>query len=62
MSSLLFSIFQIFISGQMLPPISENTGLKYHDSIPDAVADQGEPKSISDAFIGFQKFLYEQVA
>jgi type I restriction enzyme R subunit len=36
--------------------------LKYHDSIPDAVADLGDPKSISEAFSGFQKFLYERVA
>lgn len=32
--------------------------LKYHDSIADAVADLGDPASISEAFSGFQKFLY----
>ncbi len=36
--------------------------LKYHDSIPDAVADLGEPETISEAFSGFQKFLYEPAA
>ncbi len=36
--------------------------LKYHDSIPDAVADLGDPKSISEAFSGFQKFLYDPAA
>ena len=32
--------------------------LKYHDSLPDAVADLGAPKQIQEVFIGFQKFLY----
>jgi type I restriction enzyme R subunit len=32
--------------------------LKYHDSLPDAVADLGAPKLIQEVFIGFQKFLY----
>lgn len=36
--------------------------LKYHDSIPDAVADLGEPETISKAFSGFQKLLYEPAA
>ncbi len=36
--------------------------LKYHDSIPDAVADLGEPETISETFSGFQKFLYEPAA
>ena len=32
--------------------------LKYHDSIADALADLGPPEEISQAFVGFQKFLY----
>jgi type I restriction enzyme R subunit len=36
--------------------------LKYHDSIPDAVADLGEPETISKAFSSFQKFLYVPAA
>ncbi|HEX7262334.1 MAG TPA: type I restriction-modification enzyme R subunit C-terminal domain-containing protein, partial [Luteolibacter sp.] len=36
--------------------------LKYHDSIPDAVADLGDPASISEVFSGFQKFLYVPAA
>jgi type I restriction enzyme R subunit len=36
--------------------------LKYQDSIADALADLGSAESISDAFRGFQKFLYEHVA
>jgi len=36
--------------------------LKYHDSIPDALADLGSPESISEAFRGFQKFLYDPAA
>lgn len=36
--------------------------LKYHNSIPDAVADLGPPETISEAFSSFQKFLYEAVA
>ena len=34
--------------------------LKYHDSIPDAVADLGKPDEIGRVFVGFQKFLYQQ--
>ena len=36
--------------------------LKYHDSIPDALADLGSPEAIAEAFSGFQKFLYEPAA
>jgi len=36
--------------------------LKYRDSIPNAVADLGEPETISEAFSGFQKFLFEPAA
>ena len=36
--------------------------LKYHDSIPDAVADLGQADQIRDVFAGFQKFLYQQQA
>jgi type I restriction enzyme R subunit len=36
--------------------------LKYHDSLPDAVADLGAPKQIQEVFIGFQKFLYVSAA
>ena len=32
--------------------------LKYHDSLPDAVAELGAPKQIQEVFVGFQKFLY----
>lgn len=35
--------------------------LKYHDSIPDAVADLGRPDEIGKAFSGFQRFLYADV-
>ncbi len=34
--------------------------LKYHDSIPDAVADLGKPEDIGKFFAGFQKYLYQQ--
>ncbi len=35
--------------------------LKYHDSIPDAVADLGRPPGeIGKVFAGFQKYLYQQ--
>ena len=35
--------------------------LKYHNSIPDAVADLGQsPLEIGQVFAGFQKFLYQQ--
>jgi type I restriction enzyme R subunit len=36
--------------------------LKYHDSLPDAVADLGAPKQIQEFFVGFQKFLYVSAA
>jgi len=36
--------------------------LKYHDSIPDAVADLGSPEDIGKVFAGFQKYLYQWVA
>lgn len=37
--------------------------LKYHNSIPDAVAELGQTAQIRDVFNGFQKYLYaEQVA
>ncbi|MDR3613010.1 MAG: DEAD/DEAH box helicase family protein [Candidatus Obscuribacterales bacterium] len=34
--------------------------LKYHNSIPDAVADLGPPEEIGKVFSGFQKYLYRQ--
>ena len=35
--------------------------LKYHDSIPDAVADLGQsPAEIGQVFAGFQKYLYQE--
>jgi type I restriction enzyme R subunit len=43
------------LSAEKLTPLLK---LKYHDSIPDAVADLGAPKQIQEAFVGFQKFLY----
>jgi len=36
--------------------------LKYHDSLPDAVADLGAPRQIQEVFVGFQKFLYVSAA
>jgi type I restriction enzyme R subunit len=36
--------------------------LKYHDSIADAVADLGRPEEIGNAFVTFQKYLYQEVA
>jgi type I restriction enzyme R subunit len=36
--------------------------LKYHDSIPDALADLGPPDEIGRVFAGFQKFLYQDAA
>ncbi|MBP7950201.1 MAG: DEAD/DEAH box helicase family protein [Verrucomicrobiales bacterium] len=36
--------------------------LKYHDSIPDAVADLGDPADISKTFSSFQQFLYTPAA
>lgn len=35
--------------------------LKYHDSIPDAVADLGKPDEIGRVFSGFQRYLYQQI-
>lgn len=35
--------------------------LKYHDSIPDAVADLGRPDEIGKVFSGFQRYLYQQI-
>jgi type I restriction enzyme R subunit len=35
--------------------------LKYH-AITDAVADLGNPEEISIAFVGFQKYLYQDAA
>ena len=35
--------------------------LKYHDSIPDAVADLGKPDEIGRVFCGFQRYLYTDV-
>ena len=34
--------------------------LKYHDSIPDAVADLGRPDEIGKVFSGFQRYLYAE--
>jgi type I restriction enzyme, R subunit len=36
--------------------------LKYHDSIPDAVADLGRPEEIRRVFCDFQRYLYMQAA
>ncbi|HNW78114.1 MAG TPA: DEAD/DEAH box helicase family protein [Candidatus Competibacteraceae bacterium] len=36
--------------------------LKYHDSIPDAVADLGRPDAIGKVFSGFQRYLYAEPA
>lgn len=36
--------------------------LKYHDSIPDAVADLGRPDEIGKVFSGFQQYLYVEAA
>jgi type I restriction enzyme R subunit len=33
--------------------------LKYSNSISDAIADLGRPEEISEAFVGFQKYLYQ---
>jgi type I restriction enzyme R subunit len=33
--------------------------LKYHDSLPDAIADLGKPEDIGRVFAGFQKYLYQ---
>jgi len=37
-------------------------GLKYHDSIADAVADLGKPDEIGKVFADFQKYLYQDEA
>jgi hypothetical protein len=37
-------------------------GLKYHDSIADAVADLGSPAEIGQVFTGFQPYLYDKAA
>ena len=42
--------------------LSQLLRLRYHGSISDAVADLGDPEDISNAFIGFQKFLYTETA
>ena len=34
--------------------------LKYHDSLPDALADLGKPEEIGRAFAGFQRYLYQR--
>jgi type I restriction enzyme R subunit len=36
--------------------------LKYHNAIADAVADLGQPEEIGNAFAGFQRYLYQDVA
>jgi type I restriction enzyme R subunit len=36
--------------------------LKYNDAIADAVADLGKPEEIGKVFVGFQKYLYQDVA
>ncbi|TKB67550.1 MAG: DEAD/DEAH box helicase [Nitrospira sp.] len=35
--------------------------LKYHNAIADAVADLGQPEEIGRFFVGFQKYLYQNV-
>ena len=34
--------------------------LRYHNAIADAIADLGKPEHISQIFVGFQKYLYDQ--
>jgi type I restriction enzyme, R subunit len=34
--------------------------LKYHNSLPDALADLGKPDEIGQVFAGFQRYLYQQ--
>jgi type I restriction enzyme, R subunit len=34
--------------------------LKYQDSIADAISDLGKPEEIGSAFVGFQKYLYQE--
>ena len=36
--------------------------LKYNNAIADAVADLGRPEEIGRIFVGFQKYLYQEVA
>jgi type I restriction enzyme, R subunit len=49
--------------GELSPEkLGELLKLKYHDSIRDAIADLGRPENIRDAFVGFQKYLYEEAA
>jgi hypothetical protein len=40
---------------EKLTPLLRQT---YHDSIPDAVNDLGQPEETRAAFAGFQKYLY----
>jgi len=47
------------LSAEKLNPLLR---LKYHDSLPDAVADLGAPAEIKEVFVGFQKYLYLSVA
>ena len=35
--------------------------LKYHNAIADAVADLGRPEEIGKVFVGFQKYLYQEM-
>ncbi len=43
-----------------LEKLSPLLKLKYHNSIPDAVADLGKPQEISRIFVDFQQYLYQQ--
>jgi len=36
--------------------------LRYHGSLADAVDDLGKPEEIGKAFVGFQKYLYQEAA
>ena len=36
--------------------------LKYHNSLPDAIADLGKADEIGQVFAGFQRYLYQQQA
>lgn len=47
-------IFRIHNQDKLTPLLK----LKYHDSIPDAVADLGAAVQINEIFVGFQKFFY----
>jgi type I restriction enzyme R subunit len=42
-----------------LEKLSPLLKLKYHNSIPDAVADLGKPQEISRIFVDFQQYLYQ---